>query len=256
MASISSCRFRSVRCLRSTMPEGGRLLCVVRKLEPSRQTPILQAPYRCSRGRRNRQGQSRICPLEPNAGPKCSQSHGRPDRPASPGRRQIGRPPLENIGFSPDRRIRLEKCRKTSAVRHGRFLVALGNKKPPWGTRSVIKRTIEVSSEPAHLTAKLEQLLVQRDGQTVASIPCEDIGVLVVDQPQTTYSHAALTRPDRLRRRAGRLRPRPPARRRAAAAGRSLAGRLAHGRTSRPSANRCASSFGGNSSGRRFAPKR
>jgi len=29
--------------------------------------------------------------------------------------------------------------------------------------------------------------------ETVASIPCEDIGVLVVDQPQTTYSHAALT---------------------------------------------------------------
>jgi CRISP-associated protein Cas1 len=57
----------------------------------------------------------------------------------------------------------------------------------------VIKRTIEVSAEPAHLTAKLNQLLVQRDGKNVGSIPCEDIGVLVVDQPQTTYSHAALT---------------------------------------------------------------
>jgi CRISP-associated protein Cas1 len=57
---------------------------------------------------------------------------------------------------------------------------------------AVIKRTVEVSSEPAHLTAKLDQLLIQRDGQTVASIPCEDIGMLVVDQPQTTYSQAAL----------------------------------------------------------------
>ncbi len=56
----------------------------------------------------------------------------------------------------------------------------------------MIKRTVEVSSEPAHLTARLEQLLVQRHGQTAASIPCEDIGILVVDQPQTTYSHAAL----------------------------------------------------------------
>ena len=56
----------------------------------------------------------------------------------------------------------------------------------------MIKRTIEVSSEPAHLTARLQQLLIQRQGQTVASIPCEDIGVLVVDQPQTTYSQAAL----------------------------------------------------------------
>jgi CRISP-associated protein Cas1 len=57
----------------------------------------------------------------------------------------------------------------------------------------VIKRTIEVSSEPAHLTAKLEQLLIQRHGGTAASIPCEDVGMVVVDQPQTTYSHAALT---------------------------------------------------------------
>ena len=57
----------------------------------------------------------------------------------------------------------------------------------------MIKRTIEVSSEPAHLTVKLDQLLVQRHGlETAASIPCEDIGMLVVDQPQSTYSHAAL----------------------------------------------------------------
>jgi CRISPR-associated protein Cas1 len=56
----------------------------------------------------------------------------------------------------------------------------------------VIKRTIEVSSEPTHLTARLEQLLIQRHGGNVDSIPCEDIGVVVVDQPQTTYTHAAL----------------------------------------------------------------
>jgi CRISPR-associated protein Cas1 len=42
------------------------------------------------------------------------------------------------------------------------------------------------------LAVRLEQLLVRRDGQTVASIPCEDIGVVVVDHPATTYSHAAL----------------------------------------------------------------
>jgi CRISP-associated protein Cas1 len=56
----------------------------------------------------------------------------------------------------------------------------------------VIKRTIEVSSGPAYLSAKLEQLLIHRHGGTDASIPCEDIGVLIVDQPQTTYSHSAL----------------------------------------------------------------
>lgn len=56
----------------------------------------------------------------------------------------------------------------------------------------MIKRTIEISREPAHLTVRLGQLLIQRDGQTVGQIPCEDIGVVLVDQPQTTYSHAAL----------------------------------------------------------------
>lgn len=56
----------------------------------------------------------------------------------------------------------------------------------------MIKRTIEISREPAHLTVRLNQLLIQRDGQVVAQIPCEDIGVVLVDQPQTTYSHAAL----------------------------------------------------------------
>ena len=56
----------------------------------------------------------------------------------------------------------------------------------------MIKRTIEVSREPAHLTVRLGQLLLQRGDQTAASIPCEDIGVVVVDEPRTTYSHAAL----------------------------------------------------------------
>jgi CRISP-associated protein Cas1 len=60
------------------------------------------------------------------------------------------------------------------------------------GVRTVIKRTVEVSAEPAHLTARLDQLLIQRDGKTIGSIPCEDIVMLVVDQPQTTYSQAAL----------------------------------------------------------------
>ena len=57
----------------------------------------------------------------------------------------------------------------------------------------MIKRTIEVSREPAHLTVRQEQLLLQHGEETVGSVPCEDIGVVVVDQPRTTYSHAALT---------------------------------------------------------------
>ena len=57
----------------------------------------------------------------------------------------------------------------------------------------MIKRTIEISREPAHLTVRLDQLLLQRGEETVASIPCEDIGVVLVDEPRTTYSQAALT---------------------------------------------------------------
>lgn len=56
----------------------------------------------------------------------------------------------------------------------------------------MIKRTVEISREPAHLTVRLKQLLIQRQGDTVASLPCEDVGMVVVDHPGTTYSHAAL----------------------------------------------------------------
>jgi len=56
----------------------------------------------------------------------------------------------------------------------------------------MIKRTIEVSREPAHLCVRLNQLTLKRGDETVGSIPCEDIGVVVVDHPQATYSHAAL----------------------------------------------------------------
>lgn len=56
----------------------------------------------------------------------------------------------------------------------------------------MIKRTIEISQEPAHLTVRLNQLLLERRGQTIASVPCEDLGVVVVDHAGTTYSHAAL----------------------------------------------------------------
>jgi len=65
----------------------------------------------------------------------------------------------------------------------------------------MIKRTLEISREPAHLAVRLDQLLIRRrdtdaeaDGQTTPSIPCEDIGVVIVDHPSTTYSHAALVR--------------------------------------------------------------
>ena len=62
----------------------------------------------------------------------------------------------------------------------------------------MIKRTIEISAEPAHLAVKLDQLLIRKRGEDprypAASIPCEDIGLVVVDHPAVSYSHAALAR--------------------------------------------------------------
>ena len=59
-------------------------------------------------------------------------------------------------------------------------------------TRQLIKRTVEISREPAHLAVRNRQLVLKREGQVVGSIPCEDIGVVLVDHPQTTYTHGAL----------------------------------------------------------------
>jgi CRISPR-associated protein Cas1 len=54
----------------------------------------------------------------------------------------------------------------------------------------VIKRLIEVSSGPAHLSVKHHQLIVSRPDQAPVQVPCEDIGILLVDHPAVTYTHA------------------------------------------------------------------
>lgn len=67
----------------------------------------------------------------------------------------------------------------------------------------MIKRTIEISREPAHLAVRDGQLLILRKDEPpqrlparppnlAGSIPCEDIGVVMVDSRETTYSHSAL----------------------------------------------------------------
>lgn len=58
----------------------------------------------------------------------------------------------------------------------------------------MIKRTLEISRQPAHLAVRNEQLLLKREGEVVGQAPCEDIGVVVVDHPQTTYTHHALAK--------------------------------------------------------------
>lgn len=69
----------------------------------------------------------------------------------------------------------------------------------------MLKRTIEISREPAHLLVRDRQLLILRKTDPprhlpanppnlVAGgrIPCEDIALVMVDERQTTYSHSAL----------------------------------------------------------------
>ncbi len=56
----------------------------------------------------------------------------------------------------------------------------------------MIKRTIEISADAAHLSTRNSQLVLKREGETVGSVPWEDVGLVLVDHPQTTYSHAAL----------------------------------------------------------------
>jgi len=58
----------------------------------------------------------------------------------------------------------------------------------------MIKRTIEISQQPAHLTVRHDQLQISREGELVGSVPCEDVGMLLVDHGATTYTHAALAR--------------------------------------------------------------
>lgn len=67
----------------------------------------------------------------------------------------------------------------------------------------MIRRTIEISREPCHLAVRDEQLLILRRDQPprplpaiptnlAARIPIEDLGVLMVDERDTTYTQTVL----------------------------------------------------------------
>ncbi|MBD3293383.1 MAG: type II CRISPR-associated endonuclease Cas1, partial [Armatimonadia bacterium] len=57
----------------------------------------------------------------------------------------------------------------------------------------MIKRTIEISSQPSHLAVRHDQLEIRQGEEVSATVPIEDIGVLIVDQRATTYTHPMLT---------------------------------------------------------------
>lgn len=54
----------------------------------------------------------------------------------------------------------------------------------------MIRRTIEISSGAARLSVERRQLVIERPETERATVPIEDIGLLIVDHPQVTYSHA------------------------------------------------------------------
>lgn len=56
----------------------------------------------------------------------------------------------------------------------------------------MIKRTVEISSPDVALRLKNRQLVVEKQGVRVGSIPVEDIGVLIIDSPNTVYTHSTL----------------------------------------------------------------
>lgn len=57
----------------------------------------------------------------------------------------------------------------------------------------MIKRIIEISQAKTYLSVKYGQLLIKQEGEQISSIPCEDIGVLLVDHQGVTYTHSVFT---------------------------------------------------------------
>lgn len=57
----------------------------------------------------------------------------------------------------------------------------------------MIKRTIEISSGPTRLSIRNRQLVIDREGQETATVPAEDIGLLLVDHQAVSYTHSVFT---------------------------------------------------------------
>jgi len=57
----------------------------------------------------------------------------------------------------------------------------------------MIKRIVEISAARTYLSISLGQLVIKEAGAEAGRIPCEDIGVLLVDQQATVYTHSVFT---------------------------------------------------------------
>jgi len=57
----------------------------------------------------------------------------------------------------------------------------------------MIKRVVEISSRPARLRVERGQLVLVQEDTDPVRIPCEDVGILIIDQCRTSYTHSVLT---------------------------------------------------------------
>ncbi len=57
----------------------------------------------------------------------------------------------------------------------------------------MIKRIVEISQSKTYLSIRYGQLLLSQNGEQVSSIPCEDIGILLVDHSGVTYTHSVFS---------------------------------------------------------------
>ena len=57
----------------------------------------------------------------------------------------------------------------------------------------MIKRITDIS-EPAYLHTEKKQLLIDRDGETIASIPIEDLGILILQHPAIVITQSTIVR--------------------------------------------------------------
>jgi CRISPR-associated protein Cas1 len=54
----------------------------------------------------------------------------------------------------------------------------------------LIKRIVEISQSKSYLKVRYGQLVIGQNGKEVSTIPCEDIGVLLVDNQAVSYTHS------------------------------------------------------------------
>ena len=56
----------------------------------------------------------------------------------------------------------------------------------------MIKRTVEISGRGNRVSVRLASLVIKRNGSEVGRVPLEDLGILILDAPDTVYTHWVL----------------------------------------------------------------